>query len=137
MKKLILLISLVVISLTSCEKSDTFTCFEPFEIRFDSILVNGLNGPPLWKTEKVYIPSAFTPNGDDINDLFSIATYLFDEQATYFCQAEIYDGNSIIRTQSGNPFTIDRLMSWDGRNANNEIVQGSYRLRILFIKNDY
>lgn len=74
-------------------------------------------------TGKLLIPTAFSPNGDDINDLYEIKVDNLDE-----FRFEVYDrwGNAV--------YTADALPArWDGKNGSgNTLPEGTYvfRLRI-------
>jgi gliding motility-associated-like protein len=86
----------------------------------DSIIANfknhcdgiGPNQPPIKITETILFPSAFTPNGDGINDFFKVLGKNIES-----CNLKIYNrwGESIFES-------IDKNTGWDGR-FNGEIVQ--------------
>jgi gliding motility-associated-like protein len=71
-----------------------------------------------------YIPNAFSPNGDNINDIFSIST--LDQLDILSMEGSIFDrwGN-VLFNSTGIPFT------WDGTFNKTELMSGVY---VYFIK---
>lgn len=73
---------------------------------------------------KIYIPNTFTPNGDNINDYYSI--FPQEKAVQSIVRFSIYDrwGNRVHHIENANPFTED--ISWDGKMANKMGIQGIY-----------
>lgn len=69
---------------------------------------------------KIYIPNAFSPNGDGINDIFDIAAF---DTETY--ELKIFDrwGNMVFRTR-------DHEDDWDG-NYNNQLAESGVYTWVL------
>ena len=71
-------------------------------------------------SEHLYIPDAFTPNGDDVNDYFSLVT-------THIERAEI----TILNRWGESIFQSDDLnFKWDGRLNGNPVELGVYVYKI-------
>lgn len=78
-----------------------------------------------------YAPTAFSPDGDRINDFFYVIAHGIKEESF---KLEIYDRWGEIIWQT-NKFNKDKEISemWDGRAKNNEIVPiGTYTWRCVF-----
>jgi len=77
---------------------------------------------------KLYIPSAFTPNGDNNNDDFLVfGSQPYVEQINLF---QIYDrwGNVLFEASDFQP--NDPLFSWDGTYQNRAMKPGAYTYMI-------
>jgi gliding motility-associated-like protein len=78
--------------------------------------------------DRVYVPNAFSPNGDQINDFFRMVA--IDEQMLVK-EFAIYDrwGNEVYNTES---HTISSHRGWDGTALNGEkMAPGVYLYRIV------
>ncbi len=95
-KRYILLIIISLATLWGCAKSDMST---------------HANMPQL------FVPTAFTPNGDKVNDTFKIVA---KSPLTYY-SITIYDNNNIVVYQDNNIET-----GWDGRYEGDPEPGGSY-----------
>jgi gliding motility-associated-like protein len=75
----------------------------------------------------IHIPTGFTPNGDNNNDVFSV---VIGQDVTSFV-LHIYDrwGNEIIKTD-------DKLMQWDGTYNSEECNSGVYAYLLEAVMND-
>ncbi len=73
----------------------------------------------------VYIPNAFTPNGDNINDRFTLQVSEDCEILKFNLQ--IFDrwGRLVYESQS-----IDSESAWDGRVDNNQLKGGVYLYKL-------
>lgn len=76
----------------------------------------------------VWMPDAFSPNGDNINDLFGIKSK-YDIRIYLF---EIYDrwGNQVYRLE--NFYTNDESKGWNGQMKNVKLNSGPFVYQILF-----
>ncbi|MBQ4478501.1 MAG: gliding motility-associated C-terminal domain-containing protein [Bacteroidales bacterium] len=75
---------------------------------------------------RLYIPNAFTPNGDGLNDVFEIQA---SEELTYFA-INIYDVNKQLIFKSDN---INKC--WDGTYRGQTLPQGNYLYTIQYKDN--
>jgi gliding motility-associated-like protein len=83
---------------------DDFGCADTFKQRFDVY-------------EKLYIPNVFTPNGDRINDLFTVQT---NGKMVYHFQVFTSSGQLVFESTS-------RSISWDGMtSAGAKALAGTY-----------
>ncbi|MBT8221055.1 MAG: gliding motility-associated C-terminal domain-containing protein [Bacteroidia bacterium] len=75
--------------------------------------------------EEIFLPNAFTPNGDGLNDEFFISNPFAIEDLNSF---EIFDrlGNQIF-------FTDDAFQKWDGTYKSNIVGPGVYVYRVDFV----
>ncbi len=74
--------------------------------------------------DRVFLPNAFTPNGDGLNDLFGISNPLVVQSIKSF---EIYD------SWGGKMFTTsDVYAKWDGRFNGVEVNPGVYLYKVVF-----
>ena len=93
---------------------------------FDEILVTVL------ADNKVFIPDIFSPNGDQVNDLFIIESNSADHIASF----EIYDrwGNQVFVRHNVTPG--DPSQGWDGTYRGSPLSPGVYVYRIKMITPD-
>jgi gliding motility-associated-like protein len=79
---------------------------------------------------QIYVPNAFTPNGDGINDLWEAFGY---KKAWIFCEVEVYDrwGEKIFQS-------TDINFSWDGKYRGTLVEPGEYVyvFKVVFV-DDY
>lgn len=77
--------------------------------------------------EKLFLPNAFTPNGDGLNDEFFISNPFAIEDLNAF---EVFDrlGNQIF-------FTDDAFQKWDGTYKSKAVGPGVYVYRVDFVCN--
>lgn len=134
------LLLLGLISLFSaCEEDDSPTfgeCLDPVYSRFDSLWVEG-EVDSMELVDKIFAPSAFTPNGDSRNDNFLVQAYLADESAVYSYIFNLYHNNQLLLQKIGlkEAFSGGILFEWDGINASGQKHVGVYRLDMVFTKN--
>ncbi|MEL7122027.1 MAG: gliding motility-associated C-terminal domain-containing protein [Bacteroidota bacterium] len=84
----------------------------------DSITINVIGN------RKVFIPNAFSPNGDAINDMFTIfADFTFFALKDFF----VFDrwGSQVYSQQNGATGS-DRVIPWDGTMRGQELPSGPY-----------
>ncbi|MBB6611582.1 HYR domain-containing protein [Pontibacter sp. Tf4] len=67
--------------------------------------------------DKLKIVNAFSPNGDGINDTWSIPELRFYNNV----EVEVFDRSGVRLFHSTNP-----EMTWDGRSANGQVLQGAF-----------
>jgi gliding motility-associated-like protein len=84
---------------------------------FDSINVTIADSADL-SCDKVFFPSGFTPNGDNLNDTWGMSNVVFLGE---FLSLEIYDrwGGTIFTT-------TDPSLDWDGTDDGEDIMPGQY-----------
>jgi gliding motility-associated-like protein len=83
---------------------DDFGCVDSFEQKFDV-------------KEKLYIPNVFTPNGDGVNDFFTIVT---NGKTAYHFQIFTSSGQLVFEQTS-------RTLSWDGiTSSGGKALTGTY-----------
>lgn len=105
-------------------------------VRILFILLGLALSPSLWAQQPqsqfaqsgicpLYIPNAFTPNGDDINDRF-VLMHGEDCELQSF-QIQIFDrwGRLVFTSES-----MSEENSWDGKFENNELKAGVYLYRV-------
>jgi hypothetical protein len=107
---------------SACEENDGPTfgeCLDPVNVRFDSLWVEG-ETDSIELVDKIFAPSAFTPNGDSRNDGFLVQAYLADENALYTYIFKLYINNQLFIQKTGfvEAFSGGILFDWDGFNAN-------------------
>lgn len=73
----------------------------------------------------LYIPNAFTPNGDNINDRFEIRISENCEMVTFNLQVFDRWGRMVFHTTS-----LDTELSWDGKFENQDLQQGVYLFKL-------
>lgn len=69
---------------------------------------------------ELFVPSAFSPNGDGNNDVFKVYNRCLSE-----VDIKIYNRWGNLEFSSTNP-----LESWDGKNKSKEVMQGTYFYRV-------
>jgi gliding motility-associated-like protein len=74
------------------------------------------------KDSKVYIPNAFSPNGDGQNDFFEVFGTFYEIKST-----QIYDRWGSLLFQSDNP-----TMKWDGEYQGKVLPNGVYVYKIIY-----
>ncbi|MEJ7627523.1 MAG: gliding motility-associated C-terminal domain-containing protein [Ferruginibacter sp.] len=79
-----------------------------------------------WGDCEIFIPSAFTPNGDGINDGFSMSNGI----NTQYFTMNIYNRYGQVVFSSDDP-----LNKWDGRFKGKELPQGLYPWVVVYKKN--
>ena len=86
----------------------------------DSVLVRVI------QDRRVFIPNAFSPNGDGVNDLF----YLQSRRAETFLDLSVFDrwGNLLFHRPDG--YTNDPSQGWDGRFRGKMLGAGVYYYRV-------
>ncbi len=84
---------------------------------FDSINITVADSADL-SCDKIFFPTGFTPNGDNINDVWGLSNVVFLGE---FLSLQVYDrwGGTIFTT-------TDPSIDWDGTNAGEEIAPGMY-----------
>jgi len=95
------------------------------------LYVEDLNGCPvedslfilLRKTFKVFIPNAFTPNGDGINDFFTLFS---DESIVSIRFLEIFDRWGSMVFSRENFLPNEPILGWDGMIKNQRGMPGTY-----------
>jgi len=76
--------------------------------------------------QEVYVPNAFTPNGDTFNDLFEV----FPSNGGQVTRLRVYDRwGSLVFDNGGNPQNL-----WDGSFSGQELPEGVYvyQLEVVF-----
>lgn len=82
----------------------------------DSVIILNLFVKP--NSDAIFYPNVFTPNGDNLNDFYSVSAK--NEEISYF-EFYVYNrwGNLIFKTQ-------DPLFEWEGNYLNKSVSQGVY-----------
>ena len=79
----------------------------------------------------VYVPNVFSPNGDNLNDVFTLFT---DADVTEITVLEVYDrwGDLVYKREKFPP--NDPTIGWDGKFAGEDLNPGVYvyRMEILY-----
>ena len=78
----------------------------------------------LWGGEPFYLPNAFTPNGDGLNDVFRVIPK-YDYVKEYYLSIYNRWGQLIYET-------TDKNGAWDGTYQGEECLKGSYVYRIAY-----
>jgi len=105
--------------------NDANGCTEALE-KNAYITVAGDNEPPTPVTAGYFIPNAFTPDGDNLNDLFQVAgQYEAVIDMTIFNQW----GQCVYTSNNSNAF-------WDGTNGGTKVETGTYVYQINLRKSD-
>ncbi len=73
----------------------------------------------------LYIPNAFTPNGDGINDRFELRISENCEVIKFSLQVFDRWGRMVYQTES-----MDLDQAWNGKSENKELEQGVYLFKI-------
>lgn len=75
--------------------------------------------------ETLALPSAFTPNGDGINDTYGLSNpFVIDELVAF----RIYDRGGGLIFETSDPFT-----NWDGAYKGSEVNPGTYLYSVVYI----
>ncbi len=76
------------------------------------------------RCEQLYLPNAFTPNGDEINDVFGISNFYIIDVLDYF---DIFDkwGGMVFHTTNKND-------KWDGNYGGKALNPGIYSYKISY-----
>jgi len=109
----ILVDGVLIIENTTLSFTLPYTGFACDSIDVDTVVVFVSTIPPL--AEVVVVPNVFTPNGDDVNDLFVIqADHLVNSSLQIFNRwgVSVYEGD------------LDK--PWDGKSGGSETVDGTY-----------
>jgi len=90
---------------------------------FDSINITVADSSDL-SCNNIFFPTGFTPNGDNINDVWRMSNVVFLGE---FISLEIYDrwGGAIYKT-------TDPTASWDGTKDGEEIMPGQYVYQFIY-----
>lgn len=90
----------------------------------DSIRINVVD-PDLLPCDQLFLPKAFTPNGDGLNETFGISNSFAVEQLNSF---EIYDrwGNQLF-------YTNDPQQKWDGTYDGQDVNSGVVLFKINYV----
>jgi gliding motility-associated-like protein len=94
-----------------------------FCVNYDTLTINVINPEDL-PCDEVFLPKAFTPNGDLLNDTYGISNPYVLQQLRIF---EIYDrwGTRVFATD--NPFD-----TWDGTYQNKAVNPGVYIWKVEY-----
>lgn len=82
----------------------------------------------------VFLPSAFTPDGDGINDVFFIQTDGNIERVDSFLIREVDSGQAVFRRDNITDFSPTE--GWDGTNAGGAIVAATYEFIAWVVARD-
>jgi len=78
---------------------------------------------------RIYVPNAFSPNGDGLNDCFELKGTVYDVVETFDVAIFNRNGQVILKSTINNPACL-----WDGHNNDGTLVPaGSYIYRITGI----
>ncbi|MEO1260520.1 MAG: LamG-like jellyroll fold domain-containing protein [Bacteroidota bacterium] len=99
------------------EMSDTIC------VQIDSIFIEVINRDSV-KCGDIFLPTAFTPNGDGLNDLFGVSNPFSTGEILAF---QIYDrwGNIVFST-------LDVLEKWDGTHRGQPVNPGVFLYKLQF-----
>jgi gliding motility-associated-like protein len=90
----------------------------------DSIEINVID-PSQLNCNEVFLPNAFTPNGDGLNDVYGISNpYAIPELITF----EIFDrwGERVFATR-------DAFQTWDGAYRGQEVNSGVFLYKVRYL----
>lgn len=133
------ILSVFIFALHGCSDDDDAPelgiCGDPISIEFPLIIPEGnpIDTANQNITGRIYIPTAFTPNGDLVNDKFGVFCYALSPQILY--QFHLYRNNSLFLSKTGWNVNSASLFEWDGRSPNGQIIPGMYRLSVLLFNN--
>ena len=95
------------------------------EVAYENcLLVDEVNFEYFDCTGKIYIPNAFSPNGDGINDFFEI--YTKDIELIDF---KVFDRWGGLRFDS----SVSNTLSWDGKSSGEYMQPGIYAFRVEYL----
>lgn len=89
----------------------------------DTVLVRVIDKDKV-QCEEIRLPSAFTPNGDGLNDTYHISNNYLVDQLEYF---DILDRNGGLLFSTNDP-----NLGWDGYSKGKALVPGTYYYRIAY-----
>ena len=115
------------LSCISCKKTlaSPLSTTTYYLILTDSIGCLTKDSLTIWVNQQIYIPSSFTPNGDDINDVF----YVYGDFSSI--DLKIYDRWGEMIFQSKNSST-----GWDGKFKGKPVQEDNY-IYILNVRNSF
>lgn len=86
--------------------------------------------PPITAEEgdlRVFVPNAFSPNADGVNDLlFPMANDLVRTIASF----SVYDGGKV-HFQRENFAPNEPALGWDGTDSNGQLVEGEFEVELI------
>ena len=108
--------------LRNLSKTGTYTILAEIRCATIQLILNIL---PENCQSNIYVPNAFSPNGDGINDVFQ--AFLSDGNKIANFQMTIFDRWGAMLFQSTDP-----SLGWDGKSKNKAVAQGTYTWIINF-----
>lgn len=113
------------------EETQVIAVNQPGRYSVEIEAINGCTGADEIVVEefcdvRIYIPNAFSPNADGLNDVFFIQGELNE-----FMELFIYDrwGKLIFQTK-------DQLIGWDGKIGGQDVPEGVYMYRLNYLGTD-